>query len=339
MTDTTTTGSAPVTDPEPAEVSAAPQGSRWQLGRVRDYGIVTTFVLLFVVLSFSSSAFLTSTNLLNILDQNAAIGIIACGGTLVIIAGGFDLSVGAIFAFAAVVSAEIANNVDPVVGLLAGVLVGLGLGLVNGLIVTGLKINTFIATLASGYVFRGIATLITGGFLVSVAATSFAVPGTYKFFDVKFTIWIFAIVAVALGFLLAKTAYGRYVYAVGGNLEAARLSGIRVDRIRAMTFMISGLCAGIAGVLAASQDATGSARAGTGIELAAIAAIVIGGTSIAGGEGAVWRSVLGVMLLALINNGFNLLNIDPFYQSVVQGAIILIAVAVDVWARKSARAA
>lgn len=339
MTDTTTTGPAPVTDPEPAEVSAAPQASRWQLGRVRDYGIVTTFVLLFVVLSVSSSAFLTSTNMLNILDQNAAIGIIACGGTLVIIAGGFDLSVGAIFAFAAVVSAEIANHVDPVVGLLAGVLVGLGLGLVNGLIVTGLKINTFIATLASGYVFRGIATLITGGFLVSVAATSFAVPGTYKFFDVKFTIWIFVIVAVALGFLLAKTAYGRYVYAVGGNLEAARLSGIRVDRIRAMTFMISGLCAGIAGVLAASQDATGSARAGTGIELAAIAAIVIGGTSIAGGEGAVWRSVLGVMLLALINNGFNLLNIDPFYQSVVQGAIILIAVAVDVWARKSARAA
>ncbi len=325
-----------VAEPTPEVTETTERRSRWQLGRVRDYGIVTTFLLIFVALSISSPAFLTTTNMLNLLEQNATIGIVACGGTLVIIAGGFDLSAGAIFAFAAVVAAEVAVHVNPTLGLIAGVIVGLILGMINGFIVTKMRINTFIATLATSYVYRGVATLITGGFLVNVAATSFAVPGTYKFFDVKFTIWIFAFVAVGLGFLLAKTAYGRHVYAVGGNSEAARLSGIPVDRVFAMTFAISGVCAGLAGVLAASQDATGSARAGIGIELASVAAIVIGGTSIAGGEGAIWRSVLGVMLLALINNGFNLLDIDPFYQSVVQGLIILIAVGVDVWARKDA---
>ena len=314
---------------------AGTMGQRIRLARIRDYGIVTAFVLLFAALSVTSPVFLTQTNLLNILDQNTEIGIIACGGTIVIIAGGFDLSVGAIFALAGVVAAEVAVHVGSVAGICAGLAAGLALGGVNGLIVTGLKINTFIATLASGYVFRGVATLITGGFLVTVTAAAFAIPGNYELFNVKFTVWIFAIVAIALGLLLSKTVFGRYIYAVGGNAEAARLSGIRVSRVRALTFVISGFCAGLAGVLAASQDSTGAARGGLGIELAAIAAIVIGGTSIAGGEGAVWRSVLGVMLIALINNGFNLLDIDPFYQSVVQGLIILLAVSVDVWARKA----
>lgn len=314
-------------------------GGDGRLGRIRDYGIVGTFVVLFVALSLSSSAFLTSTNLLNILDQSAMVGIIACGGTLVIIAGGFDLSVGAIFAFASVAAAGVANHVDPIVGLLAGIVAGVLLGVTNGLIITRLRVNTFIATLASSYVFRGIATLLTGGFLVAVASDAFTVPGTYELFSTKFTIWIFAAVAVILGFVLARTAFGRYVYAVGGNPEAARLSGVHVNRIRVATFAISGMCAGIAGMLAASQDATGSAAGGMGLELSAIAAIVIGGTSIYGGEGAVWRSVLGVLLIALINNGFNLLSINPFYQSVVQGAIIIVAVALDQWARKSARTA
>jgi ribose transport system permease protein len=308
-------------------------GLRPALGLVRDYGIIVTFLALFLTLAIASPAFLTTTNLLNIVNQNAAIGIIACGSTLVIIAGGFDLSVAAIYALAGVIAAEIANSVDPVLGLLAGVLVGTLLGLMNGALVTVGRINAFIGTLASGYVIRGGAILITGGFLVSVKDRSFGTIGQYYLFDVHIPIWIFLVVVLVLSFVLGRTVFGRHVFAVGGNDQAARLSGVRVNAVRTATFAISGLCAGLAGVLAASQDLTGQAEAGTGFELAAIAAIVIGGTSIAGGQGAIWRSVLGVMLIALINNGFNLLNVDAFYQAIAQGLIILIAVGVDVWGR------
>jgi ribose transport system permease protein len=308
---------------------------RLGLTTLRDYGIVTAFLALFIALSFASDAFLTKANLLNILAQTAPIGIIACGSTLVIIAGGFDLSVGAIFAIAGVVAAKIANSVDPVVGLLAGVLVGLVLGIVNGGLVTVLRINTFIATLASGFVIRGVATLITGGFLISVSDEVFSKIGRDEVLDVKISVYIFIAIILLTGFLLTRTAFGRYIFAVGGNAEAARLSGIRVDLVRTITFMISGACAGLAGVIATSRVSTGQADTGTGLELAAIAAIVIGGTSIMGGEGAIWRSVLGVLLIAMIGNGFNILNIDPFYQSIVQGMIIIVAVAIDSWARRS----
>jgi ribose transport system permease protein len=318
------------------ETELAPPRRRWLgINVVRDYGIVIAFMALFITLSIASDAFLTTTNLLNILNQNAPLAIIACGGTLVIIAGGFDLSVGAIFALSGVIAAKLANSVDPVFGLAIGLLVGLGCGIANGLIVAYVRVNPFIATLATGYVFRGIATLITAAFLVSVTNTDFTVIGQYQFVGIDIAIWIFAIVALILTVVLARTAFGRYIYAVGGNAEAARLSGVRVNIVRAATFAISGMCAALAGLIAASKDATGNAQAGLGFELTAIAAIVVGGTSIAGGEGAIWRSVLGILLIALIGNGFNLLNIDPFYQSLVQGLIILIAVGVDVWARAS----
>lgn len=308
---------------------------RLRLTTLRDYGIVTAFLALFIALSFASDAFLSKANLLNILAQTAPIGIIACGSTLVIIAGGFDLSVGAIFAIAGVVAAKVANSVDPIVGLAAGVVAGLLIGVINGGLVTVLRINTFIATLASGFVIRGVATLITGGFLISVTAESFSTIGREEILDVKISVYIFLAIIALTWFLLTRTAFGRYIFAVGGNPEAARLSGIRVDLVRTITFTISGACAGLAGVIATSRVSTGQADTGTGLELAAIAAIVIGGTSIMGGEGAIWRSVLGVLLIAMIGNGFNILNIDPFYQSIVQGTIILVAVAIDAWARRS----
>ncbi len=325
--------SAAATTPAP-EVPDQPE-RRFGLHLFRDYGIVVAFLALFITLSIASDAFLTSTNLLNILNQNAPLAIIACGGTLVIIAGGFDLSVGAIFALSGVVAAKLANETDPVLGLTVGLLVGLICGIANGLIVTYIRVNTFIATLATGYIFRGIATLITSAFLITVTDPDFTYLGQYTFYDVDIAVWIFAAVAILLTVVLSKTAFGRYIYAVGGNTEAARLSGVRVNFVRAATFAISGLCAALAGLIAASKDATGQAQGGIGFELTAIAAIVVGGTSIAGGEGAVWRSVLGILLIAMIGNGFNLLNIDPFYQSLVQGLIILIAVGLDVWARAS----
>lgn len=298
-------------------------------GLLREYGIVVVFLALFATLALSSSTFLSSQNLLNLLAQNAPIGIMVCGGTLVIIAGGFDLSVGAIYALAGVVAAKLAVSIDPILALAAGVGAGLLLGLINGSLISLFSINSFIATLATGYVFRGVATIITGGFLVGVTNDTFSQLGKAELFDVKVSVFVFAAIAVLTGLFLTRTRYGRYIFAAGGNAEAARLSGVRVELVRTLTFTYSGACAGLAGIIAASRVSSGQADAGLGLELAVIAAIVIGGTSILGGEGAIWRSILGVMLIAMIGNGFNILNIDPFYEPIVQGTIILIAVIAD----------
>lgn len=292
------------------------------------------FIVLFVVLSVASDAFLTKANLMNLLDQNAAIGVIACAMTLVIIAGGFDLSVGAIFAIAGVCAAKAAEaGAFPLLAIAVAVAAGAAIGLGNGLLVTVGRINSFIGTLASMYMIRGLALVVSGGFLITVSDPGFSTLGTGKVAGASYAAIVFVAVAVLLALLLHRTVFGRYVYAAGDNPEAARLSGVPVMRIRALTFVLSGACAGLAGAIVASRVATGQADSGDGMELAAIAAVVIGGTSIAGGEGAVWRSVVGVLLLALIGNGFNLLNIEPVYQQIVQGAIIAVAVAADAWSR------
>ena len=317
--------------------SAADQASQSWIIRLRDlvrlatsnYGIVVVFIVLFVVMSFASDAFLTPRNLLNLLAQNAAIGVAACGAAVVIISGGFDLSIGGVFALSGVTAAFCAIAVDPVFGWFAGFAVGLLLGLVNGVLITSFGINSFIATLATGFIYRGIATVITGGFLVTVANQAFGILGNSRILGIPVNALIFIAVALISGIGLARTKFGRYVYAAGGNPEAARLSGIRVNLVRLGAFGFSGLCAGIAGVLAASRVGTGQANAGVGIELAVIAAVVVGGVSIKGGEGSIGRAVLGVLLIALISNGFNVLNVDPFYQSIALGLIILVAVAVD----------
>jgi ribose transport system permease protein len=304
------------------------------LHALRDYGILFAFGALFIALAVASDPFLTKANLLNILDQNAGIGIIACGGTLVIIAGGFDLSVGAIFAFAGVIAAKVAESGSPVMGLVVGVLTGVGLGLVNGAALSTFRVNSFIGTLATSYIFRGAATIITGAAVISVTEPSFSDVGSGSFLDVTYTSWIFFAVVLASGFLLQRTRFGRAVFAAGGNEEAARFSGIRVQQIRMLTFVLSGLCAGIAGVLSASKVATAQAEAGLGLELSAIAAIVVGGTAITGGRGAIWRTVVGVFFIALISNGFNLLGVASFYQPIALGVIIFAAVGLDGWSRR-----
>jgi len=317
-------------------VPAAPAHGRRRsvLWRISNYGILGAFILLFIVLAVSSSQFLTVSNLLNLLDQNAAIGIVACAATLVIIGGGFDLSVGAVFAMAGVIAAEAAASMPPGLALAAGVITGLVLGVINGFIVTVGRVHSFIATLATSIIIGGLALIITNGFLVDVADPGFSDVGRGMVGQVSYAVIIWAAFAVFCTVLLSRSAFGRHVYAAGGNPEAARFSGVAVGRVRAVTFALSGLAAGIAGVIVASRVATGQADTGTGMELTAIAAVVVGGTSISGGEGAVWRTVLGVMFIALIGNGFNLLSIEPLYQQIVQGAIILGAVALDAWARR-----
>lgn len=296
---------------------------------VRSYGIVLSFLGLFVVLSIASDKFLTQRNLLNILDQSAPVGIVACGVTIGIIAGVFDLSVGAIFAVAAVAACKLALVTSPWVGIVLGMLFGALLGIVNGVLVSTVRINSFIATLASSIVFRGIAILVTGGMIVTVTDPTFKMLGTETFLGAKYTVWVFAAVIVVTSFLLSRTALGRYFYAVGGNAEAASLSGIRVEQVRTIAFVISGLSAGIAGVLAASRTSSAQPDLGMDLALQAIAASVVGGTSIMGGQGAIWRAVLGVLILAMIGNGFNLLGIDTIYQQIVQGLLIVLAVGLD----------
>jgi ribose transport system permease protein len=210
-----------------------------------------------------------------------------------------------------------------------GILLGLMLGTMNGLVITGFRINSFVATLATGLMIRGIAYVLTNGLLIQIEDPRFAWLGRGRFLEAKIPVYFFFGFAVVVWFLLSRTTFGRYVYAIGGNEEAARLSGVRTGLVRTMTFAISGLSAGIAGVIGASRISTGQANVGDSLTLSAIAAVVIGGTSIVGGEGAVWRTLFGVMLLQLISNGMNILNVPPFYQLIVQGTVILFAVALD----------
>jgi ribose transport system permease protein len=308
-----------------------------KLSALRDYGIVIAFVALFITLSLASDVFLTRDNLVNLAFQAAPIGIMACGGALVFIAGGFDLSVGVISSFCGVIAAKAFTGTGlglwPSVAL--GVLVGLGFGVGNGLLVWLARINPFIATLGSSIIIRGLGIAVTGGFLVSIDSEEWAKVGLGEAWGINYPIFIWVGFALFCGFLLWRTSFGRYVYAAGGNAEAARLSGVPVGLVRTATYAISGLSGGIAGVILASEVGTAQADANPLIEFDVITAVVLGGVSILGGEGAIWRAVLGAFFLQMIGNGFNLLNVQPVYQQVFKGSILLAAVALDAWARRT----
>jgi ribose transport system permease protein len=296
---------------------------------LREYGIILAFLVVFIILSLLSPAFFTIRNMLNVLDQSAQVGLVALGATVTIIGGGFDLSSGAIFALSGTTAAFIALQGYPGLGLIAGILVGLILGAINGGLIAGLRLNSFVSTLASGLIIRGFAFVVTGGLLLQVDHPAFSFLGQGRWVQAKIPVYFFLGFALLTWFLLSQTTWGRYIYAIGGSEEAARLSGVRTRLIRLMTFCLSGLSAGIAGVIAASRISTGQANVGLGIELNAIAAVVIGGTSIMGGEGAVWRTLVGVLLLQLISNGFNILNVPPFFQLIFQGGVIMFAISLD----------
>jgi ribose transport system permease protein len=212
---------------------------------------------------------------------------------------------------------------------MAAPLVGMLLGFVNGMTITTLNIHSFLATLATGLVYRGVAILITGGTLLPVRLADFTWLGRGRIGAIYYAVIMLAVFAVALTILLNRSTIGRKILAVGGNEEAAILSGIRTKRIKIVAFSVNGFAAGLAAAIATSRISLGQATAGTGMELEAIAAVIIGGTSIYGGQGAVWRSVAGVFMLALISNGFNILNADPFYKDLTTGLIIVAAVAIS----------
>ncbi|OLP58882.1 ABC transporter permease [Xaviernesmea oryzae] len=296
---------------------------------LRDYGVLIIIVLLMFALTLLSPSFLSLRNLLNILNQSAPLALMASALTLVIIAGGFDLSTGAIFGVASVSAAWLAVTVDPYLGMVAGPLIGLVLGVVNGLVITAFNVHSFLATLASSLVYRGIAVLITGGALIPVRMEEFAWLGRGRVGPVNIAVLVLFVFVIVMMVLLNRTTFGRRVIAVGGNEEAAILSGVRTYLVKIATFGLSGFAAGLAGIIAVSRISMGQPQAGAGMELEAIAAVILGGTSIYGGAGAVWRSIAGVLLLALIGNGFNILNVNPFFKDLTTGLIIVVAVALS----------
>jgi ribose transport system permease protein len=307
------------------------------LVRLRRVGILIPFLILFAVLSLTSSSFATKVNLLNILDQQSATLIIAAAGTLVLVAGGIDLSVGATYSLAAVTSAHLALHTTPALAIALGIGAGLLVGLANGVITTTFRINALITTLAMSFIVSGIASLVTkGNLLVLFDKPSFGKFARTELLTVRTSIWLMIVAVLAIGFVLSSTTAGRYMYAAGGNSEAARLAGVRVNAIRILAFAISGGAAGLAGVIDTSRVLSAQASSGdTALAFTVLAGIVVGGTSILGGEGAVWRTVVGVLFIALIGNGYILLGLDPLYEQITMGVILLLAVGLDALTRRT----
>lgn len=305
------------------------------LGWLRDYAILAACVALFITLAVTTPSFLTQLNLTNVLEQWAPTLIVACGATIVIIAGGFDLSAGAVFAAAGLIAAACVNALGVVPGIAIAVAFGTAVGALNGFVTTRLKVHSFLVTLASAMIIRGIGLAIVGGSVVITSDDTFRAIARNEVAGLPISVILALALAVAVGLVLRRTVFGERVHAVGGNVFAARSAGVRVDVIRVSAFALSGALAAAAGTLAASRSSGGQIGVGEGLEFTAITAVVIGGTSIVGGEGAIWRTAVGVLLLALIGNGVNLSSIDATYQQVVVGIILLLAIAVDARTRRA----
>jgi ribose transport system permease protein len=302
--------------------------------RFRDFGIVFAAVALILALTFSTTTFMTPGNLVNVLDQIVVTGILACAVTVPMIAGVFDLSMSAIAALSAIVAVGTINSVGTALGAVAAVVTGVILGFLNGLAVTKARVNSFIATLATSMVFRGVATVITDGQIVKIGDKSLqTLAKPSPVLNITWGSWVFIGIAIIVGIVISKSVYGRNLYAVGGNENAALISGISVTWTRISAFMISGGLSAVAGLVLASRALSAQPSMGTSLEFTAIAAAVIGGVSLMGGAGAAWRAVLGVLLLQLIANGFNLLGAPTVFQQVVQGGLILFAVSLDQFLR------
>ncbi|MBI3373659.1 MAG: ABC transporter permease [Betaproteobacteria bacterium] len=291
-----------------------------------------TLVALGAIMALLTDRFLSPLNLTNVLVQAAVITVIAMGMTFVILGGGFDLSVGSVVALSGCVGATVMMKAGIAAGVAAGVGVGALVGLVNGFTVTVLRVNPFIATLGTMVLVRGVVFLVTNSEQVPVddaLPKSFLDFGVERFFGIHYLVWVPAVLLALLSWVLSMTPYGRSVYATGGNREAAYLSGIRVDRVTASTYVWCGALAGLAGMMLASRLQSGQPTAGEFYELTAIAAVVLGGATLHGGEGKLYKTVIGVFIMVVLGNGLNLLNVNSYWQRVAIGLVIIAAAAAD----------
>ncbi len=295
------------------------------------FGLFLAFIVMVIVLSLISDRFLTTSNVLNVLRQISVNAIIAFGMTVVIIGAGIDLSVGSMLALVGVIAAMLVTttSIPVVIVLLIAVAVGGGLGLLNGLIVGFAGVAPFIVTLAGLTIFRGMTLVLTDGRPISGLPPLFSKLGYGTFIGIPMPVWIMVAVLLVSYVVLRHTPIGRSIYAVGGNPEAARLSGIPVRRILTFTYVYSGLTVAVAAMVLTGRLNSAQPTAGQSFELDAIAAVVVGGTSLFGGRGSVWGTLVGALIIGVINNGMNLLNVSGFYQQIVKGGVILAALLID----------
>jgi ribose transport system permease protein len=297
--------------------------------------------LMVLVLSVLSDRFLTPDNGWNILRQISVNLCLSVGMTLVILSGGIDLSCGAILALAGAMAAGLLKNGLAIPGtelllqfttsgaILAGVLVGGAAGWVNGFAITRFSLPPFVATLGMFSIARGLTMLWTGGFPITGLGDGFGHLGTGTFLGMPMPVWIMLALTAVFIVVTKRTRFGRHLYAVGGNERAARLTGLNVSRIKLAVYTLAGALAGVAGLIVTARLDSAQPNAGLGYELDSIAAVVIGGTSLSGGRGSIWGTVLGCLIIGVLNNGLFLLNVSPFWQQVIKGLVILLAVALD----------
>lgn len=290
-----------------------------------------TLVVLCVVTALMTDRFLSPFNLTNILVQSSIMAVIAMGMTFVIVGGGFDLSVGSTAALSGCVAAMLMPAGGLAVGVLGGVAAGAAVGLANGFVIAMLGVNPFITTLGTMVLVRGVVFIITGGAPIGDEGLppAFIAFGSQRLFGVHYLVWVPAVLLAVLSFIMRSTPYGRRVYATGGGREAAFLSGVPVRRVIASTYVWCGALAGLAGVMLAARLQSGQPTAGEFYELTAIAAVVLGGASLHGGEGTPGKSVIGVFIMVVLGNALNLLNVDSYWQRVAVGLVIIAAAAAD----------
>ena len=300
---------------------------------VKSNVIYIVFAVMLVGLSIFSESFLSITNITNILRQSSLVGIVALGMTYIMIAGGIDLSVGSTIALAACVSASLSTTMGTVlplpVALLAGVLVGVLVGIINGYVVAYLGIVPFITTLGMQSIVRGVALVYTSGKPINALTDSYVAIGKSSLFGIPTPAIIFMVLAIITWFFLSKTKYGRYLYAIGGNEEAATVAGLKVKFLKASTYVVGGALAAVAGIVLSARIAAGAPTSGEMYDFYAIEAVVIGGTSNQGGTGGIIRTIIGVLIIGVLNNGMDLLNISGYYQKIVTGLVVVLAVIID----------
>lgn len=297
---------------------------------LKKMGPLLGLALIVIVLSIITNDFLTVSNIFNVLRQISINALIAFGMTFVILTGGIDLSVGSILALSSAISAGLmASGMDTWLAILIGLLAGAVMGAINGVVIAKGRVAPFIATLATMTIFRGLTLVYTQGRPITGLNSDFAILGKGFFLEIPMpVIWMLISFAI-LYFILRHTTFGRHVYALGSNEEATRLSGISTSKVKVMVYAISGLFAAISGVILTSRLNSAQPTAGTSYELDAIAAVVLGGTSLSGGNGWIVGTLIGAMIIGVLDNGLNPLNVSSFYQSVVKGAVILLAVLID----------
>jgi ribose transport system permease protein len=308
---------------------------------LRRYGVLLAFGVLLIAMIAGSPSFLSLRNFVNILSQWTPVGIMAVGATYVILAGGFDLSAASGYALCSVVTALVATRLGlpPEIDFLGSLVVGAAIGALNAFLVVGLKINPFIATLGSGFVLNGVPFVIVKDPFINVQQPGFDTLGTGTWHGIPYAAMLLVGLFVIAGIVLAKTPYGQRIYAVGGNADTSRLFGIRVSLVIASTYVFSGFCMGVAAAVGTSQLNYSSNEQDPALIFNVIVAVVVGGTSLNGGFGSIWRTAVGLGILAIMQNGLNLLEVNAFSQYIVKGFIIVGAVGFDGWMRSLASSA